>query len=214
MTTTEIDLSVLVSRFMSRARPWGRALRPGATDRRTAKQTGGTKAPSRTTMVQVPCPCPARDGPDVRARVRRSGGSARAPRPVVASANDAPTLRIRPASASPPASLFAAGRCLDHSAASDPLLSSNGPIETQEQSSRREAVSLDDRGHSGPPGPHRRRLPDARPGPALRRTLSRRRRTPAPCHEGSCPRSLRRSRGRRLHRSRPGYVGRRRVRLR
>ena len=98
-----------------------------------------------------------------------------------------------------------------HNAASDSLPSSCATMPKQTWSSRPEAVALDDQGRSGPPGPHRLLLPDARPSPTPRRTQGRRWRPPAPCHEEWCPRSLRRSRDRRLHRSRPGCGGHHRV---
>lgn len=102
-------------------------------------------------------------------------------------------------------------RAVLHSAASDSWTRSRATMEKQTGSSRPEAVALDDQGHSGPPGPRRLLRQDARPSPTPRPTQGRRWRPPAPCHEESCPRSLRRSRDRRLHRSRPGCGGHHRV---
>jgi hypothetical protein len=102
-------------------------------------------------------------------------------------------------------------RGLRHIAASDSLPSSPATMQKQTWSSRPEAVALDDQGHSGPPGPHRLLLQDARPSPTPRRAQGRGWRPPAPCHEEWCPRSSRRSRDRRLHRSRPGCGGHHRV---
>ena len=86
------------------------------------------------------------------------------------------------------------------------------PLRTmQTRSSTPRAVALDDRDHSGPPGQRRPRLPAGLPSPVPPRAQAPRQRPPGPCHEGWCPRSLRRSRAPRPHRSRPGCGGHHRV---